>query len=124
MLGTRLDAGGAPTEATATLCTTSTVHATDAPAGQFGIFFYGLGQIQNPLGDGFLCVGSSIGRFGVVTTDPSGGATQWVDFANLPPAGVDIQPGTTCSFQFWYRDPAFGGSGSNLSDALEATFCN
>ncbi|MDA1266487.1 MAG: TIGR03790 family protein, partial [Planctomycetota bacterium] len=97
---------------------------TGAPDGEFGLFFYGIGQVQNTLGDGFLCVGSNIGRFPVVVTDVAGAATQWVDFDNLPGAGVDIQPGTTCTFQFWYRDPGFGGTGSNLSDGIEATFCN
>ena len=26
-------------------------------------------------------------------------------------------------YQFWYRDPAGGGAGFNLSDGLSATFC-
>ncbi|MFT4542302.1 MAG: hypothetical protein ACI835_004770 [Planctomycetota bacterium] len=33
--------------------------ASDASAGQFGLFYYGSGQISAPFGDGFRCVGGS-----------------------------------------------------------------
>jgi hypothetical protein len=34
-----------------------------------------------------------------------------------------ITPGSTWTFQFWYRDLAAGGAGFNLSNELSATFC-
>jgi len=34
-----------------------------------------------------------------------------------------IQAGEAWRFQFWYRNPAGGGAGFNLSDALLVTFC-
>ncbi len=89
-----------------------------APSGQFGLFFYGPGQQQVPLGDGFLCVGGSLKRLGVVTTDIFGQATDQLD---LPASG--LQNGDQRSFQFWYRDVAGGPAGNNLSDGLDVTFC-
>jgi hypothetical protein len=35
---------------------------------------------------------------------------------------VGFQPGTSWNFQFWYRNPAGGGAGFNLSDALHVDF--
>ena len=37
--------------------------------------------------------------------------------------GGQIQAGATWNFQAWYRDPAGGPSGFNLSDGLGITFC-
>lgn len=101
-----------------------TLTASGCPPGQFGIFFYGQGQVQNPLGDGFLCVGSGHARFPATSIDAAGTATLVVDGSDLPSGGAPLDPGTTHGFQFWYRDPGAGGSGSNLSDALSATFCD
>lgn len=93
--------------------------ASGAPPDHFGLFFHGEGQVQTSLGDGFLCIGSNLVRLPVVKTDAGGGAVQPIDVV-----AAGFAPGDTRSFQFWYRDPNFGGAGSNLSDALEATFCN
>ena len=54
-----------------------------------------------------------------------GDATYDFDFTSGPPsagAGL-IAPGTLRNFQFWYRDPAAGATGFNLSDGLATTFC-
>ena len=92
------------------------------PPGEHGVFFYGPGPLNAVLGDGFLCVSGPHYRLPVASVDAAGLAGVDVDFSNLPNGG-DILPGSTWSFQFWYRDPAGpGGSGSNTSDALEATF--
>jgi outer membrane protein assembly factor BamB len=99
-----------------------TLLVSDLPAGQFGLFFQGQGQVQLPLGDGFLCVAPPLVRLPVVSIKPDGGARWTMDLAS-PPTGGEILAGSTWSFQFWYRDPAAGGSGSNLSDGLELTFC-
>jgi len=99
-----------------------------APGGQFGIFFYGPDQTQTPFGDGWLCVGGgSTGYFRLppaVLIGPNGYAERYADNL-LPPSDAGpgaLDPGTTWDFQFWYRDPAAGGAGFNLSDALSVTF--
>jgi hypothetical protein len=56
--------------------------------------------------------------------DSFGDVERLLDFTQ-PPAGGgpgQIEPGSTWNFQLWYRDPAGGGSGFNLSDALSAPF--
>ncbi|MFT7486375.1 MAG: glucose/arabinose dehydrogenase [Candidatus Paceibacteria bacterium] len=92
-----------------------------------GIFFYGPGAVDLPLGDGRLCVGSPIYRQQppVFTDSMFGFATKAVDFTNGPEGSgpSQILPGSTWFFQFWFRDVAAGGAGSNTSDALDVTFC-
>jgi uncharacterized protein (TIGR03790 family) len=97
--------------------------AGGCPPGEFGIFFYGQGQTQTPLGDGFLCVASNHARYGALSTDGAGNASQPVDYGAPPLLAAEITVGSTWSFQFWYRDPGAGGAGSNTTDAFEATFC-
>jgi|GEM_PF-1318902 hypothetical protein len=100
-----------------------------ASAIQPGLFFYGPGQIQAPFGDGFRCVGAGgLGVFRLgppVVSDAAGNGQRVLDL-NAAPANSGpglIQAGDTWNFQFWYRDPAAGGSGFNLSDGLSVTFC-
>lgn len=89
-----------------------------------GIFFFGPNQIQAPFGDGFRCVGGQLYRHRPsVVTDAVGSVQQPLNF-NLPQAGAAILEGTTRNFQFWFRDPSGpGGTGFNLSDAVQVTFC-
>jgi hypothetical protein len=100
-----------------------TLEASGSPPGSIGIFYFGDSQAQVPFGDGFRCVGGTIGRIlppNVIS--PAGTAAHLVDF-DLPPATL-IAAGSTWNFQFWYRDPAGPlGTSFNLSDALTATFC-
>lgn len=97
-----------------------TLTCSNGPAGQFGIFFYGPDQIQVPLGDGFRCVGGAFLRTDIVQTDASGSAALAFDFAAAP----TITAGVTHNFQFWFRDGAGpGGTGVNLTDGLQVTFC-
>ncbi len=105
------------------------VSADGAPAGQFGLFYYGSVPMSAPFGDGLRCVGAgTTGTFRLnppVVIDPTGFAYRLLDFTQ-PPEGSGpgkIDPGSTWYFQFWYRDPAFGGSGFNLSDGLSVVFC-
>ena len=93
-----------------------------APANQFGLFFFGDAQQSTSVGDGTLCVGGSLHRLPVVTIDGSGQAAYALDLTNLP-GGVTLSPGDVQNFQLWFRDSGFG-TGSNLSDAVEVTFCN
>jgi hypothetical protein len=89
------------------------------------MFFYGRDRFSIPMGDGTLCIcPHSPGLFRLfpaVLTNANGFAQRPLDFTSLPPLG-QILPGSTWNFQFWFRDWAAGGSGSNLSDAIAVTF--
>ena len=96
--------------------------ADSAPAGQFGIFFYGPNQIQVSFGNGFLCAGGGLTRLPLTQTDAFGIAVQAIDFNNLPNGG-ELNPGDETNFQFWFRDPMGGGARFNTTDALNVHFC-
>lgn len=91
------------------------------PAAQFGIFFYCTNAATMPLGNGTRCIGGATVRLPVVSTGSAGIATSALPLAN-PLPGVPIQSGVPMRFQFWYRDPAGGGAGFDLSDACQLTF--
>jgi gingipain R len=99
---------------------------TGGVPGNKGLFFYASDTGSLPFGNGTLCVnGNGNGTYRLVpavTIASDGTASDVVDYAALP-AGGQITPGSTWYFQFWYRDPAGGGAGFNLSDGLEVTFC-
>lgn len=95
----------------------------DARPNVFGFVFQGTGEVQVPLGDGFLCVGADQARYAPITVDASGGALFPIDYAAPPLPAAQILPGSSWNFQFWYRDPSASGAGSNLTDAVAATFC-
>lgn len=91
-----------------------------------GLFFYGPGQVNLPLGDGIRCVGPNIFRQQPpIVTDVFGIGIRSVDFTTGPESTgpSQILPGSTWYFQFWFRDVAAGGAGSNLSNGLAVTFC-
>ncbi len=96
--------------------------ALGCPPNVNGIFFWGVGQTQLPLGNGWRCVGSSFVRFGVTTTNAFGDALYAVDLGALP-GGATLVPGDVRNAQYWYRDVPGGGALFNLSDALQLTFC-
>jgi hypothetical protein len=97
-----------------------------APAGKVGLFLYGSTAVQYPFGDGYLCLSPISGAFFRIPSpqilDAGGACDMPLDFNALPAAGP-IHWGSTWNFQFWFRDPAAGGSGFNLSDALTLNFC-
>ena len=103
-----------------------TLKVAGAVADKTGLFFYGAGQASQPFGNGTLCLSS--GGQGIfrmppaVTLAPDGSGTRAVDYASMTGAG-QVSAGSTWYFQFWYRDPAGGGAGFNLSDGLQLTFC-
>lgn len=81
--------------------------------------------MEYPFGDGFLC----IDPFPVLQRlhPPSlaqgdGTHVRPIDFGSLTGSG-EITPGSTWNSQFWYRDPAAGGSGFNLSGGVHVSFC-
>jgi hypothetical protein len=97
-----------------------------APPGNIGQFFYGQDPFQLPFANGTLCVSPfAPGLFRLapaVAVSPTGEAHYLLDFPALPLEG-QILGGSSWSFQFWFRDPAAGGAGANLSDAVRVTFC-
>jgi len=102
--------------------------AVDCPPQKFGIFYYGVTEIQVVFGEGFRCVGGMTHRVYPPTMTNMGGlATRPVDLTTGPfgsGSGM-VTPGSTWKFQFWFRD--FNGgppdAGYNLTDGLSITFC-
>jgi hypothetical protein len=103
--------------------------AAGVPPSTLGLFFYGAGQTSEPFGDGLRCVaagGTPIQRLGPPGASQGFGVVERPLDLTAPPAGSgpgQIQPASTWNFQYWYRDPAAGGTGFNLSNALSVTFC-
>jgi hypothetical protein len=91
-----------------------------APPTVDGIFFYGQGQIQVPMGNGFRCIGNPLHRLSVVQTSAAGHAQSAFD-VHAPPALITA--GSTWNFQFYYRDAAAGGAFFNVSNGLSVLFC-
>jgi len=103
--------------------------AVGAAPNQFGLFYYGGGQIQAPFGDGFRCVGAGAqGTYRINPAQSSDGAGMFTRAFNFtaPPfdaGGGAVTAGSSWNFQYWFRDPAGpGGAGFNLSDGLNAVF--
>ena len=90
------------------------------PPNVTGLYIYGNGQQQVPLGNGWLCIGSGIVRGPVLQTNGFGDCDWHPNLALIPGIG----PGVAKNFQFWYRDPLGGGAQFNLSDGLHVLFCN
>jgi len=89
--------------------------------GEPGLFYYGPSTLAAlPFGNGFRCVGGAAGTvtrvFPFLQADIHGYMTGPVD--NTNPIHAQLAPGATLHFQAWYRDPADGGLGFNLSDGL------
>ena len=92
---------------------------------QTGIFFYGSGQAAGgaglPFFNGRLCVSGALQRLTPVTATGQV-ATTTLDFSSPPTAAGQIGAGSSWNFQFWYRDPAGGGSFANLSNGITVHF--
>lgn len=99
-----------------------TLRVAGSVPNQYGLFFYGAQQAQIPVGNGTLCVASPFFRLPVVQATPSGQASFTLRFGELMGNGV-IEAGSTWNFQWWYRDPAAGGSKYDFSDAVQVEFC-
>jgi hypothetical protein len=94
--------------------------ATQCAASRPGIFFYGPNGANIPLANGRLCIDpfSGLHRIQAVWADASGAASLPLDLGSLP-----LTPDTLWYFQYWFRDPQGGGTGSNLTDAVRIRFC-
>ncbi len=117
-----------PTGATIWASGSSSLAANDlvlmagpVPVNEFGVFFQAAARVQFLFGDGFQCAAGGIVRVWPAT--PADGAGTITKVVNLTgPDGTWIAPGVTRNFQCWYRDPAGGPNGFNLSDGLEVCF--
>jgi hypothetical protein len=94
---------------------------------QPGIVYFGGGQVNGgagiPFGNGQRCVNSGgAGVFRLPVAVASGNQLVCtLDFGSAP--GTNVVAGSVWHFQAWYRDPAAGGAGFDLSDGLTVTFC-
>ena len=101
-----------------------TLTCNDLPAGATGVFFYGFTPAEYPLGDGTLCISyPDLFRINVTQASPAGIASFGLDTGALAAAGR-IEPGSVIQVQHWYRDTLAGGSGFNLSNAVQVLFDN
>jgi len=101
--------------------------AGPGPAGEPGVFFYGPTALMPlPFGNGFRCVGGTMGTvvrvFPFVVADGAGTMSTSID--NTNPVHSQMQSGATLHFQCWFRDPAGGGTGFDLSDGYTILFSN
>ena len=96
----------------------------DLPPSQTAVFIYGHTPAQVPFGDGFLCLSLPAGVVRLwppTTINGAGQASRQLDYTQLPAQG-QITNGSTWNFQLYYRDPAAGMSGFNLTAGVEVTF--
>ena len=79
------------------------------------------GGLGNPLYDGLACVGGNTRRFPLDFVGPDG-TVGLVGPASIYP--LQIVPGSTWNFQFWYRDNTGSpcGTGANLTNAVSIDF--
>lgn len=111
----RLSANGSTTPGVGTL----TLSAGPVPAAKSGlVIMSATAKPSTPFGKGYLCLSAPIVRFPVTTT--AGGTL--VTALDWTGASAQIQPGETWHFQTWFRDPAGGGAGFNLSEGLSILF--
>lgn len=99
-----------------------TLVANGCPPNSSGIFYYGRVAAQTAFGNGYRCIGGATIRLPIQQASPSGVASRVLDLTALPSNGI-ISAGQVWRFQLWYRNPAGGGAGFNLSNGLRALFC-
>jgi hypothetical protein len=114
--GARIRASGSLSVAANDVC----LVASPVPSGS-GLFAYGSGPQQTPLGNGVLCIGGTIAR-STVATSVGGALSHQLDLNAPPSPAAVILPGSTWWFQAWYRDVPAGGASFNLSNGLQLSF--
>ncbi|MCY2958930.1 MAG: DNRLRE domain-containing protein [Planctomycetota bacterium] len=98
-----------------------TLLASGLPVSSAGTFFFGPRDASAvAFGDGILCVAGPFRRLGVQSVSPAGTVSRGIDFSTFP--GTLLAPGSRAAFQFWFRDPAAGGAGFSVSNALLVPF--
>jgi hypothetical protein len=91
------------------------------PNNTFGLFYFGNGAANSPLGNGTRCVAinGATTRLGPpINSGSSGTFARGVNLPTPTAGGSVINPGSTWYFQAWFRD----GSSSDLSDGLQIDF--
>ncbi len=99
-----------------------TLVAEGLPAQVTGLFYLGQNVIQVPFGDGLRCIGGATARLNPPVASNAMGVSERAVSPLSAPAAPFASPGSSTSFQLWYRDTAAGGSGFNLSDAVRITW--
>lgn len=96
--------------------------AVNLPANAFGLFFFSENEVVPvPFGNGLRCLGGPFRRLHVTNAGSEGVLQTAISWSNPGTASV-ITPGSTWSFQAWYRDAAGGGAQYDLSDGLRVEF--
>jgi hypothetical protein len=119
--GAHLEVGGCP----GILANDLELSVSGLPDKQLGLFLYGPHGSFRPLGDGLLCVGGGLQRIlPPQVSSAAGTAHLRVDLSQDPfvEGAYAITPGSTWSFQYWYRDRGAAPATSNLSDAVHVVF--
>ena len=98
-----------------------TLIASNVPSPTLGLFLFGRGMDNTPLGNGTNCIGNTIGRYTVLPPSLGNVVHQPVDL-NQMPNGHTVQPGETLYFQYIYRDVDARGAGFDLTDGYSITF--
>ena len=88
----------------------------------FGVFTCGTIPTNVPFGNGTLCISPFAPGITKLGVRPLSTPTVSLGIADSPTAFSQCTPGSTWYFQFWFRDPAAGGSRFNLSDGLQVSF--
>lgn len=94
-----------------------------APPASQGLFFYGSIQANVPFANGVRCVANPSARLPLVLANAQGYVEQSLDLATPPALMGPTLLGASWNFQYWFRDSAGGGFGTDLSDGLAVTFC-
>jgi hypothetical protein len=111
----RLSASGSTTPSVGVL----TLTAAPVPQQKVGLAIMSpTTKAPTPFGQGYLCLSAPIVRYPATTT-ASGSLVTTLDWTG--PSGL-IQQGQSWAFQAWFRDPAGGGAGFNLSEGLRIDF--
>ncbi len=120
-LGATISALGSNSLAAANL----TLRATNLPTNTIGLFFYGNNKTNTAFGNGVRCVNGTVFRLPTSTSGSGGVLSRALNFSTAPiGAGPGrLTAGSVWHFQAWYRNPAGGGSGFNLSNALTLHVC-
>ncbi len=103
-----------------------TVSLASLPALTPALLFMGPETADVPVAGGRLCVGGSIQRIGVRFAGLEGDTSFPLDLTSPPftGGGTAIGPGSTVTFQAWYRDIGGPSGGtSNFTSATTVTFC-
>lgn len=103
------------------------LHVEALPAQVFGYYLASrtTGHVPNAAGSqGTLCVGGSVGRFGIYQANGQGESFLVLDTQQLaqPQGPVSAAAGERWHFQSWYRDSVGGAATSNFTNAVTIPF--